>query len=114
MQTKYPQGMTYTQWRRTPFRQRHRLIGLMINNHFRYWRACADAHCRRARACQDFQCYWRRLQQMPLEDGLRVRAAAKPLAKLLWIGCSKGSEARRCIEKKDFASAYAQSAPSSW
>jgi hypothetical protein len=56
MSTKYPFGMTYTQWRRMPFRTRHRLIGLMINNRFRHWRSCADARCRRARACQDYLC----------------------------------------------------------
>jgi hypothetical protein len=32
---------------------------------------------------------------MPIEDAQRVRAAAAPLAKLLWIGCSKGAEGRQ-------------------
>jgi hypothetical protein len=94
MQGKYPQGMTYTQWRRTPFRVRHRLVGLALNNHFRYWRTCAGAQCRRARACQDHECYWRRLQEMTYEEQKRVRAAAKPTADMLWIGCRKGSEGR--------------------
>jgi hypothetical protein len=72
----YPQNMTFTQWRRTPFRARHRLLGLMINNHFRYWRSCADARCRRARGCQDYLCYWRRLEKMPIDDAQRVRGVA--------------------------------------
>jgi len=94
MKPNYPQNMTFTQWRRTPFRSRHRLLGLMINNHFRYWRSCADARCRRARGCQDYLCYWRRLEKMPFDDAQRVRGVAAPLAKLLWIGCTKGSEGR--------------------
>jgi hypothetical protein len=95
MPTKYPFGMTGTQWRRTPFRTRHRLMALTLNNHFRYWRSCADARCRRARACQDYLCYWRRLHKLPIDEALRVRAAAEPLAKLLWIGCCKGAEGRQ-------------------
>jgi hypothetical protein len=94
MESKYPQRMTYTQWRRTPFRLKHRLIGLMINDAFGYWRTCADARCRRARHCQDYECYWRRLQELSDEERSRVRRAAEPLAKLLWIGSSKGSEGR--------------------
>lgn len=94
MKHKYPRGMTYTQWRRTPFRVRHRLVGLAINDHFRYWRSCADPRCRRARGCQDYACYWRRLQEMPFEEQMRVRAAAKPLTKILAIGSNKGSEGR--------------------
>jgi hypothetical protein len=95
MKLSYPQNMTYTQWRRTPFRTRHRLIGVMINNYLRHWRSCADARCRRARSCQDYQCYWRRLQQMPFEESQRLRGAVEPLARLLWIGCSKGAEGRQ-------------------
>jgi hypothetical protein len=94
MMTPYPQNMTFTQWRRAPFSIRHRLIGLMINDHLRHWRTCADARCRRARCCQDYQCYWRRLRELPMEESLRVRGAVKPLANLLWIGCRKGSEGK--------------------
>lgn len=94
MKNKYPQGMTYTQWRRTPFRVRHRLVGRAINDRFGYWRSCADARCRRARACQDYTCYWRRLQDKPFDEQMRIRTAAAPLAKILWIGCNKGSEGR--------------------
>jgi hypothetical protein len=94
MKKRYPQGMTYTQWRRTPYRIKHRLVGLALNDQFRYWRTCADARCRRARACQDFECYWRRLNEMPLEEQMRVRAAARPLVELLGIGSTKGSEGR--------------------
>ncbi len=94
MKGKYPNGMTFTRWRRTPFRVRHRLVGLALNDHFRYWRTCADAQCRRARACQDFECYWRRLSALPYEQQKRVRADAAPFVKILWIGCRKGSEGR--------------------
>jgi hypothetical protein len=94
VKNKYPRRMTYTQWRRTPFRMRHWLVGLAINDQFRYWRSCADPRCRRARRCQDYECYWRRLQELPFEEQMRVRAAAGPLAKILWIGSSKGSEGR--------------------
>jgi hypothetical protein len=73
MQSKSPQRMTYTQWRRTPFRTRHRLIGLLLNDHFRYWRLCADARCRRARRCQDYQCYWRNLSGKSLDEQRVVR-----------------------------------------
>jgi hypothetical protein len=76
MPTKYPFDMTFTQWRRTPFRTRHRLLGLMINNHFRYWKSCADARCRRARSCQDYLCYWRRLEKC--RSMTRSACAASP------------------------------------
>jgi hypothetical protein len=92
MKPKYPQSMTFTQWRRTPVRAKHRLVGLMLNDRFGYWRSCADARCRRARHCQDHQCYWRRLQALPDKERSRIRDAAAPVAKLLWIGSSKGAE----------------------
>jgi hypothetical protein len=66
----------------------------MIVDHLRYWRCCADARCRRARACQDYQCYWRRLRKLPVDEMLRVRESVKPFAQLLWIGSDKGSEGR--------------------
>jgi hypothetical protein len=94
MPTKYPGGMRLTQWRRTPFRTRHRLLALAINNALGHWRSCADRRCRRARGCQDHECYWRRLEQMTYDEQTRMREAAAPLAKLLWIGCIKGSEGR--------------------
>jgi len=94
MHTKYPNGMRLMQWRRTPFRIRHRLLAFAINNALGHWRSCADRRCRRARGCQDHECYWRRLEQMTYEEQMRMREAAAPLAKLLWIGCIKGSEGR--------------------
>ncbi len=94
MKGKYPQGMTRTQWRRTPWRRKHCLVAVALNDRFGYWRSCADARCRRARNCQDYQCYWRRLQTLPFAEQMRVRDAAKPIAKLLWIGCTRGSEGR--------------------
>jgi hypothetical protein len=94
MKNKYPGGMSYTAWKRTPFRVKHRLVGLAINNALRYWRTCANARCRRARACRDFTCYWRRLQELSDEEAALVRERAEPLAQLLSIGCTLGSEAR--------------------
>jgi hypothetical protein len=32
---------------------------------------------------------------MPIDDALRVRAAAEPLAKLLWVGGRMGAEGRQ-------------------
>ena len=96
MPKKYPGRMTFTQWLRTPFRAKHRLVGLAINNHFRYWRDCKDARCRRARSCQDYECYWRRLAAMPsLDDQFHVRGKTEPWRKLLWIGSTRGSEGRK-------------------
>ena len=94
MKSKYPQGMTYTQWRRTPWRTKHRLVGVAINNRFGYWRSCADARCRRARGCQDYACYWRRLTGLPFAEQMRVREAAAPMAKLLSIGSTRGAEGK--------------------
>ena len=94
MPNKYPGGMPLTQWRRTPFRTRHRLLALAINDALGHWRSCVDRRCRRARFCQDHECYWRRLEQLTYEEQIRVREATAPLAKLLWIGRIKGSEGR--------------------
>ena len=94
MPTKYPNGMRLSEWRRTPFRMRHRLLAFAINDAFGHWRSCADRRCRRARGCQDHACYWRRLEAMTYEEQMRMREAAAPLPKLLWIGCIKGSEGR--------------------
>jgi hypothetical protein len=94
MKKKFPGRMSFTQWKRTPYRKKHRLVGIAINNRFRYWRDCPDARCRRARCCQDYLCYWRRLQDLPHEERMRVRTRAEPWAKLLRFGSSKGSEGR--------------------
>jgi hypothetical protein len=94
MKNRYPGGMSYTEWKRTPFRVRHRLVGFAINNMLRYWQSCMNANCRRARACQNFACYWRRLQELSFEDAAQVRKRVEPLAKLLSIGCTKGAEGR--------------------
>jgi hypothetical protein len=48
MKNKYPSGMSYTEWKRTPFRVRHWLVGRAINNALRYWQTCANARCGRA------------------------------------------------------------------
>jgi hypothetical protein len=97
MGKKFPGRMTYTQWKRTPFRKKHRLFGSWLNTKvFCYWRDCDDARCRRARSCQDHECYWRRLQKLPTTDEMsRVRKKAASWTWLLWEGSSKGSEGRQ-------------------
>jgi hypothetical protein len=97
MRKKFPGRMTYTQWLRTPFRQKHRLLGLTLNTRvFRYWRDCDDVRCRRARSCQDHECYWRRLSKLPNTDEVsRVRKRAESWTWLLREGSSKGSEGRK-------------------
>lgn len=96
MPKRFPGRMTFTQWKRTPWRKKYRIVGVALNTTvFRYWRDCADARCRRARTCCDFECYWRRLESIPsFDDRMRVREKAKPLERLLWIGSRKGSEGR--------------------
>ncbi len=96
MPKKFSGRMTYTQWRRTPFRKKHRLLELTLNTRvFRYWRDCDDARCRRARSCQDHECYWRRLSKLPTTDAVsRVRTRAESWTWLLLEGSSKGSEGR--------------------
>lgn len=97
MTKKFPGRMTFTQWKRTPFRRRHRLLGLTLNTKvFHYWRDCGDARCRRARSCQDHECYWRRLQKLPtIDDTLRVRKKAESWTWLLSVGSRQGSEGRK-------------------
>jgi hypothetical protein len=92
MKGKYPRGMTYTQWRRTPYRTKHAIVGVALNDLFGHWRSCPDHRCRRARRCRDYRCYWRRLSQLPHEEQMRLRTRAEPLAKLLSIGSGQGSE----------------------
>jgi hypothetical protein len=94
MTKNYPGRMTFTQWRRTPFRWKHRLVGLAVNNRLRYWRDCEDARCRRARWCQDYECYWRRLQKLHPDERMKIRTIGERWGKLLWIGSKKGSEGR--------------------
>jgi hypothetical protein len=94
MTKKYPGGMTLTQWKRTPFRLKHQLVGLAINNEFLFWwRDCKNARCRRARGCQDYTCHWRRMSEMPsFDEQLALRGKLKPWEKLLWIGLTRGSD----------------------
>lgn len=92
MKTKYPQGMTLKQWSRLPFRLKHKLVGILINDRFGYWRDCGDNRCRRARSCQDYECYWRRKGALSEAEQDRARKAVEPLVKMLWIGVKKGTE----------------------
>jgi hypothetical protein len=92
MKGKYPGGMSLKQWSRLPYRLKHKLVGIALNDRFGYWRDCNDRRCRRARSCQDYECYWRHTGALSDEERARVRKAAEPLAELLWVGIKKGSE----------------------
>jgi hypothetical protein len=92
MKGKYPGGMSLKRWSRLPYRLKHKLVGIALNDRFGHWRDCGDRRCRRARTCQDYECYWRRKRRLPEEEQSRMRKAAEPLAELLWIGVKKDSE----------------------
>jgi hypothetical protein len=87
--------MSYTQWRRTPYGIKHRLLGVWINDRLGYWRTCKDARCRRARSCQDYECYWRRLQDLPYEEAMRLRKVVEPWTEPLQLGSRKGAHGLR-------------------
>jgi len=93
MAKRYPGRTSFTQWRRTPYRKKHRLVGIVINNYLRHWRDCEDARCRRARSCQDHECNWQRLETLAtFDERMRVREQTGRWKRLLSIGSSKGSE----------------------
>lgn len=92
MKGKFPGGMRLAQWSRLPFRLKHKLVGIALNDRFGYWRDCPNGRCRRARSCQDYHCYWRRKHALPDAEQDRVCKAAEPLVELLWVGITKGSE----------------------
>ncbi len=90
---KYPQRLTFSQWRRVPYRQKHWLIARAQCDLLDYWRDCAKARCRRARRCMiPDPCYWDRKQAMSKADWATADAACKPLRELMRIGSRKGSE----------------------
>ena len=96
MRKKFPGRMTYTQWLRTPFRKKHRLLGLWLNTKvFRYWRDCDDVRCRRARCLPGSRMLLAAAAKLPNTDEVsRVRKKAKSWTWLLWEGSTKGSEGR--------------------
>jgi hypothetical protein len=90
---KYPRRMTFSQWRRVPYRQKHWLIAQAQCNLLGYWRDCAKARCRRVRRCLvPDSCYWDRKQAMSKADWVTADAACKPLRELMRIGSRRGSE----------------------
>ena len=90
---KYPYRMTFTQWRRLPYRRKHWLIAQAQCDLLGYWRDCAKARCRRVRQCQFPQpCYWGRKQATPPAEWVKADARCKPLRELMRIGSTKGSE----------------------
>ena len=90
---KYPRRMTFTQWRRVPYRRKHRIIAQAQCDLLGYWQDCAKARCRRARSCLfPHPCYWDHKRQMSDAERAQADAACKPLRALMSIGSSKGSE----------------------
>jgi hypothetical protein len=90
---KYPRRMTFSQWRRVPYREKHWLIAQAQCDLLGYWRECAKLRCRRERRCLfPDPCYWDRKQAMPKADWAAADAVCKPLRELMRIGSTKGSE----------------------
>jgi hypothetical protein len=85
--------MTFTQWRRVPYRRKHWLIAQAQCDLLSHWHDCAKPRCRRARSCLFPQpCYWDHKRQMSAAELAQADAACKPLRELMSIGSSKGSE----------------------
>jgi hypothetical protein len=92
VKTRYPLRMTYTQWRRTPYRQKYWMVGLALCDLLGHWRSCSDNRCRRARRCQNYRCYWKRRNQMSEAERRKADGLAKSLKEMLRIGSTRGSE----------------------
>jgi hypothetical protein len=90
---KYPRRMTFTQWRRVPYRRKHWLIAQAQCDLLGYWQDCRNRRCRRRRRCLSPQpCYWDRKKKMSEAERSRADALCAPLRALMWIGSKKGSE----------------------
>jgi len=90
---RFPRRLTFTQWRRLPFRVRHAYLAEAQCNLLGYWRDCAAARCRRARRClTPLDCYWERKNAMSAEDWAKAEAVCRPLQELLHIGSCQGAE----------------------
>jgi hypothetical protein len=90
---QFPRRMTFTQWRRLPYRHRHWYLAQMQCTLLGYWRDCAKPRCHRARKClYPDPCYWNRKQAMPAADWAKAEAACRPLRDLLGVGSTKGAE----------------------
>ena len=80
---KYPRRMTFSQWRRVPYREKHGLIAQAQCDLLGYWRDCAKVRCRRDRRCLfPDPCYWDRKQAMSKADWAAADALCKPLARI--------------------------------
>jgi hypothetical protein len=90
---KYPLRMTFSQWRRVPYRRKHWLIAQAQCDLLGYWHDCANARCRRAGQCLSPQpCYWDRKAKMPEAEWAQADAVCRPLRVLMKIGSKKGAE----------------------
>ena len=89
----YPRRMTFTQWRRFPYRRKHWLIAQAQCDLLGYWHDCQKLRCRRApKVPFPHPCYWNRKQKMSDAERARADALCEPLRELMSIGSSKGSE----------------------
>jgi hypothetical protein len=90
---RFPLRMTFTQWRRLPYRYRHAYLAQAQCTLLGYWRDCAKRRCRRAQRCLfPDPCYWDRKSAMPAAEWAKADAACRPLRELLNIGSMKRSE----------------------
>jgi hypothetical protein len=90
---RFPRRMTFTQWRRLPYRHRHWYLAQAQCTLLGYWRDCGKPRCHRARKClYPDPCYWDRKHAMPPADWAKADAACRPLRALLGIGSTKGAE----------------------
>lgn len=90
---RYPRRMTLTQWRRTPYRQKHMIVAQAQCDLLGYWRDCNKARCRRARSCVfPHPCYWERKAKLSDAERARMDALCKPLRALMRFGSTRGSE----------------------
>jgi hypothetical protein len=90
---KYPRRMTFTQWRRVPYRKKHALIAQALSDLLGYWRTCKNNRCRRTQGCLLLHpCYWERKDKMSDAERAQADAACRPLRELMNIGSFQGSE----------------------
>ncbi len=85
--------MTYTQWRRLPYRNKHAFMAQALCTLLGHWRHCDKARCQRVRRCLfPHPCYWNRKQQMSEAEQVQARKLCEPLLALMAIGSSQGSD----------------------
>jgi hypothetical protein len=90
---KYPRRMTFTQWRRLPYRQKHWLVAQAQCDLLGYWRDCANLRCRRHRRCQSpHPCYWDRKSKLTAAELTTLNKLCQPLRDLTKIASTRGSE----------------------